>query len=260
MCVGKVRKWIKVWCVGWFCVSFLTQLALAQTSEEPFKIPSPEGIEEVRVETAHLTSPGELETEVVPFHIVRSDQVRSGVELELEWLLFPYVMAEVEVPLLRVAPGSQEAVWGVGSPELELKGQVLNSEYVLLALNLGVELPLATSPVLDGVWEVEPSMVLSIPTRWVSTHVVVGTKWEQGEGWEGVLAHAAVHVHPWEDAWSFILATNTRTHSSGVDAVLLPAIEYEYEPWELQLGLAGLWGLPGAREQYGVLGNVEVEF
>lgn len=220
-----------------------------------------EEIEQIRVKTAYVLDPGEVEVDLVGSFLRFEEGDETELILEVEAGVTDWLLAEIEIPYLFLNPEEGRGERGVGDVELELKAKI-PGEWNGLELAIGIEASFLTGDEDEGLGAPDTRIgafaALSRRFELFLLHLELGAEAAEEVRAEYEVA-AAVDVRPWGRVFSFLLAVNGEIErGEGPGWTLVPGFDVRFD--EIQGGVGIPLGLSEEAEDWGVLVDVEFEF
>lgn len=221
---------------------------------------NPEEIEQLRTLTAYTVEPGELEVDFVPQHLRFDEHSAMSLIIEAEFGLTLHWDVEVELPFVSISRDNKRET-GLGDIELESKYTLVirpDARFALAAV-AEISLPIGNKKkgLSKGNPEVEGGVVLSGRLQNLRWHLNagIGIEQENDETEAELITNLAV-VYPLGE-FQPMFGLNGEFGETKRFAIV-PAIEWE--ALGLEFGVGFPVGLTDVSEDFGFIGDIEVEF
>jgi hypothetical protein len=238
--------------------------ALAGEAPESTR-PTPEGIEQLRIDTAHVLDAGEIEVEGVFSFLRHDDHDTAAAVAELEYGVVDRFMLELEVPFRMVEPAPGRRERGLGDIELEGKLGLYEGHVVAFAASTELECPTGDEHrgLGSGNWELamaaQSSVFFALPA--LALHTELGAEWEEGEGIEQGFLNLALEYYVVDDV-ALQLGLNGEAGEDDPVISLVPGFQFEMDRAsraEVEIGIGFPIGVTDTAQVSGVILDVEIE-
>jgi hypothetical protein len=223
---------------------------------------APEEIEQLRTQTAYVLDAGEIESDLVVSYLESSDLSLTRIDLEIEFGVTDSLMLEIEVPYLFRDPHPGRRTDGFG--DLDLEGKYLLYSRLPFTVGAGIEIGLPSGDEDKGLGDGEVEYgffaACSVEFGLLSAHVEMAaeTDWDETAEYE---VNVALDFRPWGREFSFHVGMNSEFSREALPYwAILTGIEARPQAWEVQAGVAALFGLGEHAGEWGILFDAEIEF